>query len=127
MTFTKKDQKLLAETYLNKIILKEAVELISQGKSPANAEQYTVTVNGQDAARIAVFNNTVAVSVKDDANKVLGTSFKYPVPNNQELLASLDRKQFNSLDQFKQTVEKLVAGNQAPAQQKPILGKAFQR
>jgi hypothetical protein len=124
---TRKDRDILAEKYINKVLFKEAVELMQQGKSPGNADQYNVAVNGQDVARIAVYNGIVTVSVKGDANKILGTSFKSPTPNNSELLASLDQKQFKSLDAFKQEVEKLTTGNVAAPQQKPILGRAFQR
>jgi hypothetical protein len=124
---TKKDQNILAEMYVKSVLFKEKVELQQQGKSPSNADQYMVYINGKDVARVAVYNGTVTVSVLGDANKVLGTSFRYPVPNDQQILASLDKKQFKSLDQFKQEVEKLSSGAVASPQQKPLLGKAFQQ
>jgi len=110
---TKKDQALLAESYIRDVILNEKFEIIPQGKSPGNADQYTVAINGEDVARITEFQGTVTVSVKMDANKVLGASFKFPIPRNQKLLANLHGKQFNSLNQFQLAAEELTRQSRA--------------
>lgn len=110
---TKKDLTLLTERYIKEVILNEKIEIVPQGKSPANADQYTVAIDGQDVARLAVFQGTVSVSVMMDANSILGTSFRFPIPKNK-MLASLHGRQFKSLDQFQQAAEAIAKENKDP-------------